>query len=136
MSSEVECTYIGERIVKNTHKASGAELMSSAPPEQGSPARYFTHTDLVASALGACMLAVMSKVAEQNHVDFRDAAVVVEKTMTENPIRIKRLSARFSLSLKYSEMIRKKLELAAHACPVKRSLHPDVEIEMKFFYEK
>jgi putative redox protein len=136
MSFEVECTYIGERVVKTTHKASGSELISSAPPDQGSPARYFTHTDLVSASLGACMLTVMGKVAEQNHVDFRDAAVIVEKTMTENPSRIKRLSARFSLSLKYSEQIRRKLEAAAHACPVKRSLHPDVEIDMKFFYEQ
>jgi putative redox protein len=69
-------------------------------------------------------------------VDSRDAAVIVEKTMTENPSRIKRLSARFSLSLNYSEPTRRKLEAAAKACPVKKSLHPDVEIEMKFFYER
>ena len=136
MAVNVECVYRGGLSVKSTHGPSRAELLTHSQEDKDSPAKEFSPTDLITASLGACMLTVMGKVAEKNGIDFRDAAVIVEKIMAENPSRVQKLSAVFSLSSKYPDPMRRRLEAAAKACPVKRSLHPDLEIELIFGYDQ
>jgi putative redox protein len=45
------------------------------------------------------------------------------------------LTVRFPNGPLFSDAVRTKLEAAAHACPVKNSLHPDVRVGLKFVYE-
>lgn len=132
MSVEVLCEYTENLTVINTHGPSSSRLDTTAPVDNGGTGDLFSPTDLVATSLGACMLTIMGKVAENNNVDLKGAKVRVIKEMNDNPRRIGKLTTTFEFANKYSPAIMKKLEVAAHSCPVKRSLHPDIELDVTF----
>ena len=55
----------------------------------------------------------------------------VEKHMTDAPRRISALPVVFAMPAGLSVEQRRKLEAAAMTCPVKRSLHPDVDVHTR-----
>jgi putative redox protein len=126
MSVEVSCSYLGDLSVRAIHGPSQSEIKTTAPVD--SP------TDLLATALGTCTLTIMGKVAKNNDIDLKGASVKVEKSMNSDPRRLKKLRAEFTLPERLSSVERKKMEAAAKTCPVKPSLHPEVEVEFIFNY--
>ncbi|MCP4137025.1 MAG: OsmC family protein [bacterium] len=136
MAVEIKSTYIGKLSVKNIHGPSGSEVTTTAPLDNGGTGEFFSPTDLLAASLGSCMLTIMGKVAERNGIDFSGASVSVEKHMTDKPRRVQKLVVGFSLSWEYSENDRRKIEAAAKTCPVAHSIHPDIEVDISFRYEK
>lgn len=134
MAVEIRGAYIGDLKVDMTHGPSGSSLTTEAPVDNGGTGGAFSPTDLVATALGSCMMTLMGIVAKRDGIDLRGASLRVEKHMTENPRRIARLPIVFAMPARLSQDQRRKLENAALACPVKRSLHPDVEVPVEFNY--
>jgi len=129
----VQIEYQGDLHCKATHGPSGAELTIDAPKDNQGLGESFSPTDLVAAALGSCMLTIMGIAARTQNIDITGAAAVVEKEMTATPPRkIQRLTVRIHVPHSLSETDREKLKRAAHTCPVHRSLHPDVEIPIEF----
>ena len=57
------------------------------PVDNHGKGESFSPTDLVATALGTCMLTVMGIVAERHGWDLRGAHVSVEKSMVADPVR-------------------------------------------------
>jgi uncharacterized OsmC-like protein len=79
------------------------------------------------------MLTVMGIVAERHDWSLVGARVTVEKHMATRPVRrVGRLVVNLALPSGFAAEARKLLENAAQTCPVKRSLHPDVEAEIHF----
>ncbi len=134
MAVTIDSQYLEKLIVKNIHGPSQSELLTTAPVDNGGTGEYFSPTDLVATALGSCMLTIMGKVAENNDIDFSGTSVSVEKHMSSNPRRIDKLLVNFNLSDVLSDNQRRKIEVAAKTCPVSLSLHPDIEIFITFNY--
>jgi putative redox protein len=67
-------------------------------------------------------------------LDFRGLRVEVEKHMTaQPPRRIAKLEATIHMPA-VAEDLRDRLIRAANACPVKQSLHPDVEIALTWVW--
>ena len=65
----------------------------------------------------------------------RDLRVDVEKHMTaQPPRRIAKLEATIHMPAGLAEDLRDRLIRAANACPVKQSLHPDVEIALVWIW--
>ena len=97
--------------------------------------KYFSPTDLVASALGSCMLTVMGIVAQRNDWPLTGARAVVEKHMVADPVRrIGRLAARIEMPKDLPSSCRAPLERAARTCPVRESLHPEIELDVRFLW--
>jgi putative redox protein len=93
----------------------------------------FSPTDLVATALGTCMLTTMGIVAQRMEIDLKGARVVITKEMVATPSRrISRLATTIHVPAKLAAEQRQQLENAAMACPVKKSLHPDVQAPVVF----
>ena len=68
-------------------------------------------------------------------LDFRGLHVDVEKHMTaQPPRRIAKLEATIHMPAGIAEDLRDRLVRAANACPVKQSLHPDVEIALVWIW--
>lgn len=135
MAVEMEVIYEGDLRSRAKHGPSGQEITTDAPVDNGGKGSAFSPTDLVGAALGACMLTIMGKVAERNGIDLRGTKVRVSKEMASEPVRrIQRLGVVMTLptGLKLSPENRVKLENAAHTCPVKQSLHPDVVLDVVF----
>jgi len=129
----IQIEYQGELHCKATHGPSGAELSTDAPKDNQGRGEAFSPTDLVATALGSCMLTVMGIAARTLNIDISGATAVVEKEMTATPPRrIARLTVRIHVPHSPSPADREKLERAAHTCPVHKSLHPDVQIPIEF----
>ncbi|MFN0128462.1 MAG: OsmC family protein [Verrucomicrobiales bacterium] len=129
----VSVCYKGELHCEATHQPSGAVIATDAPVDNQGRGEAFSPTDMVAAALGTCMLTTMAIVARRKGIDLPGASVEVEKHMTtEGPRRIARLVTRIAIDLPPTHPERPVLEAAAHACPVHRSLHPDVQKDIEF----
>ena len=110
-----------------THGPSGTELMTDAPVDNNGRGRSFSPTDLLATALGTCMMTIMGIVAERDGIDIDGSTVEVEKHMSaSSPRRVARLVVKLNMRGVKSNEMREKLVRAAGACPVHHSLHPDV----------
>ena len=127
----ITATYEGDLCCRATHVPSGAALSTDAPKDNAGLGRFYSPTDLVATALGTCVLTTMAIVARRNDIEMKGATVKVEKHMNPNPRRIGRLPVEIAVPGTFTDAQRKKLEAAAHGCPVHKSLHPDVEAEIR-----
>lgn len=129
----IQIEYQGELHCKAIHGPSGTELNTDAPKDNQGRGESFSPTDLVATALGTCMLTVMGIMARTLKIDISGAKATVEKEMTAAmPRRIERLTVRIHVPHALSAEEQQKLERAAHTCPVHKSLHPDVQIPIEF----
>jgi len=134
MAVSITGSYIGGLKVELEHGPSGTVLRTSAPSDKGGDSGSFSSTDLVAGALGSCMLTVMAIAAEREGIDFVGVSFALEKHMQSNPRRIGSVPVRFRMPKGLTGAQRKKLERAAHLCPVLRSLLPDVDTKVTFVY--
>ncbi len=128
--------YTGELRCEAVHGPSGSKLVTDAPADNMGRGEMFSPTDLVATALGTCIVTTMAIVATRRGIDFSSATFSVEKHMVLEPVRrIGRLPVTIRMSTAISEENRTVLERAAHTCPVHKSLHPDVDAPITFVYE-
>jgi putative redox protein len=129
----IQVEYQGDLHCKATHGPSGTELNTDAPKDNQGRGESFSPTDLVATALGTCMLTTMGIMARTLDIDISGATATVEKEMTATPPRkIQRLTVKIHVPHVLSSENKEKLERAAHTCPVHKSLHPDVQIPIEF----
>lgn len=120
-----------------THGPSGTVLMTDAPVDNNGRGRSFSPTDLLATAMGTCMMTILGIVAEREGLDIDGSTVEVEKHMsTTSPRRIARLVVNFRVNGVASPEMRDKLVRAARACPVHHSLHPDVQCDVAFVWAR
>ncbi len=135
MSVVIEGSYAGRKKVRLVHEPSGTELLTDAPRDNQGEASSFSPTDLVAAALGACMMTIIAIVAERDGLDVSRMRMRVVKHMQLEPRRIARLELTLHLPDALSLQQRQRLEAAARACPVYRSLHPAIAVEDRFVYD-
>lgn len=134
---EIEIEYGGELHTRCVHGPSGGEIETDAPLDNEGRGENFSPTDLLATALGTCMMTVMGIVARRHEWPLEGACVRVEKHMQTQPERrVGRLVLSFDMPAALPEESRVILERAAHTCPVARSLHPDVQIDASFTWRR
>ena len=130
---KIEIEYKGQLQTEALHTPSGNRLVTDAPVDNGGKGSAFSPTDLVATALGTCMVTIMGIFAERNGMDLTGTKVSVAKEMAQEPVRrIKRLTVEIVVPLSPNHPKKSALEKAALACPVHQSLHPDVEKPVHF----
>lgn len=124
----INLSYQGGLRCAATHEPSGNTISTDAPLDNNGRGEAFSPTDLVATALGACMATVMGIVAERKGVSLEGMRIEVRKHMSEDaPRRISRLELDLHMPVAADHPERKLLESAARGCPVHHSLHPDIE---------
>ena len=128
-------TYEGGLRCRAVHGPSGTTLVTDAPVDNHGKGESFSPTDLVATALGACMMTVMGIVAERHGLDLTGMTTETVKEMTkEPPRRIASLRTRLTIPLPADHPKRSLLEQAAHTCPVHKSLHPEIDASVEFVW--
>ncbi len=129
----IDVDYGGDLHTTCRHGPSGGTLETDAPKDNEGRGESFSPTDLLATALGSCMLTVMGIVARRHGWPLEGAQARVEKHMRTGPERrVGRLVVRFEMPAELPADARPVLERAAVTCPVHRSLHPDVELDLAF----
>ncbi len=132
---KINSVYQGRKHCLSIHQPSQSQLETDAPKDNQGLGEKFSPTDLVATALATCVLTTMAIVAERDGVDLTGATYEVEKEMTSNPRKIGSLKSVIHMPRSLPEEYRKKMQNTAEACPVKKSLHPDVVIPLEFIYD-
>jgi putative redox protein len=129
----IQLEYQGDLHCKAVHGPSGTELNTDAPKDNQGRGESFSPTDLVATALGSCMLTIMGIMSRTLDIDIAGTTAIVEKEMTSaQPRRIQSLTVKIHVPHSLSPESKQKLEHAAHTCPVHKSLHPDVQVPIEF----
>lgn len=132
---EIKISYEGRLRCRAVHGPSGTKLATDAPKDNMGQGESFSPTDLVATALGSCMLTIMGIVAQRHDIDLTGATVTVGKEMVTAPVRrIGRLSVDIRVPHAVSLEQRSLLENAAHTCPVHKSIHPDIDTPVTFHW--
>jgi putative redox protein len=130
---KIDLEYTGGLHCAATHAPSGRTLETDAPVDNHGRGESFSPTDLVATALGACMSTVMGIYAERHGIDLTGMKLSVGKEMTATPPRrIARITTEIWLPAGVAK--NEALERAALTCPVHASLHPEVEKPITFHY--
>ena len=131
---EIGIVYEGSLRTSCEHVPSAARLLTDAPVDNQGRGEAFSPTDLLATALGSCMLTTMGIRAQNEGWVLDGARVRVEKHMESAPRRVGRLVVEIELPAALEAPMRTTLERVAWGCPVKQSLHPDVELDVRFRY--
>ena len=84
----IKSSYLGNLRTSSTHLQSGKNILTDAPVDNNGKGEAFSPTDLVASALGSCMVTIMGIVAENNGHKLDGLAWEVTKVMQSNPRKI------------------------------------------------
>ena len=122
---KVSVNYTGNLHCDATHGPSQSKIATDAPADNKGKGEAFSPTDLVATALGACISTTMGIKAEELGVDLRGMAVSVQKEMSKDaPRRIVALPSEVHIPLPPDSPHRAVLEQTALNCPVHKSLPP------------
>jgi putative redox protein len=88
----ITIAYSDDLHCKAVHGPSQTALTTDAPADNGGRAESFSPTDLVATALGTCVLTVMGLKAKAMGVEITGMTATVEKEMAAAPRRIGKLA--------------------------------------------
>jgi putative redox protein len=132
MTSEI--IYKGQIRTEAKHIYSGTIIETDGPLDNHGLAQRFSPTDLVATALGSCMLSIMGIAGNTHGINIDGTKVFVEKIMASEPRRIGQIKVDFEFPTqnKYTDKEKIILERAALNCPVHKSLHPDLVQSVEF----
>lgn len=137
MSVPISVKYLGDLRSEATHGPSHAKFFTDAPTDNQGKAASFSPTDLLATGLASCIATTMAIAARRHGLELDGAEVKTVKVMTnEGGRRIGSLATEVWLPIPSSHPERVTLERAAHTCPVKKSLHPDVNAPILFHYRE
>ena len=84
----VTTIYQGSLRCQATHLQSGTGLITDAPSDNNGKGESFSPTDLVATALGTCIMTIMGIYAQKNNISLEGLKMDITKPMTDNPRRI------------------------------------------------
>ncbi|MEY5068200.1 MAG: hypothetical protein RLZ47_62 [Bacteroidota bacterium] len=129
----VETVYLGDLRTQATHVRSGQQIITDAPIDNQGKGEAFSPTDLLATALGSCILTVMGIAAREQKVSIDGTTCSITKIMATEPRRVGAIEITFNFPARdYSDKVKIILERAAKTCPVAKSLHPDLEEKLVF----
>ncbi len=133
--AKITITYDGSLRTKARHSENGAEIVTDAPKDNHGRGELFSPTDLLAAALGTCVITVMGILAERLKVDLTGLRGEVDKEMAKSPSRkVGKIVVHIYCPSTFDAAITSRLEQAGIGCPVHHSLHPEVQQEIIFHW--
>ncbi|MCK9408578.1 MAG: OsmC family protein [Bacteroidetes bacterium] len=133
----ISIAYHGHLRCNAVHDNSGMRFVTDAPKDNFGMGESFSPTDLVATALGSCMITTMGIFAQKEKmaVVLDGTHIAIEKHMsTDAPRRISKIITRFSFPAGIAQKYRLRLKEIGDHCPVAKSLHPDIKLEIVYNY--
>lgn len=126
--------YNGALRCSAVHIQSTTNIETDAPTDNRGKGERFSPTDLTCVSLASCLLTTMAMKATDMGVEIAGAQADVQKYMSkEPPRRIVRIDVTVRMpKLDIGEKEKAILEATGNACPVARSLHPEVEQVIKY----
>jgi putative redox protein len=133
--TQIDIAYEGNLRTRCVHTGNQQQLVTDAPKDNKGKGEMFSPTDLLAAALGSCVLTLMGIAGQQLKLDLSGLRLTVEKEMAKLPSRrIGRLVVHVYCPQTFDPDTTQKLETAGSHCPVHQSLHPDTKQEFFFHW--
>jgi len=135
MTSKI--TYKGNLRTEAVHLQSGTQIETDAPTDNNGKGERFSPTDLVATALGSCMLTIMGIAGNTHQINIEGTEVEITKIMTPPPRKIGEIIVKLKMKGQdsFSDKEKAILENSALTCPVFLSLNEDVKKTVEFVWE-
>jgi uncharacterized OsmC-like protein len=127
--------YKGALRTTCTHLRSGSNFETDAPVDNQGKGERFSPTDLMATSLGTCMITVMGIKARSMGLDLDEVRVEVEKIMKPEPRRVGGINLFFQFPEVLNSVDDKTKTILKNTginCPVQKSLHPDIEVNINW----
>jgi putative redox protein len=132
---QITIGYSGELHCTASHGPSGNQLETDAPVDHQGRGESFSPTDLLATALGTCMLTIMGIVADKHGWSITGSEATVTKHMVTSPLRrVGKLEVAMRVEGGHDEVQQAALVKAAMGCPVARSISQEVEVELDIIW--
>lgn len=129
----VKTVYLGDLRTENEHLQSGNKIITDAPIDNQGKGEAFSPTDLLATALGNCIMTIMGIKARDKGIDIRGTEIEITKIMASHPRRVAEVVVEFTFPKgNYTDEDKQLIESAAGKSPVPLSLHPDLKQTIKF----
>lgn len=128
--------YKGELRCECTHIQSGTIIETDAPSDNRGKGERFSPTDTICVALGTCIITTMGIRALDMNIDLAGTTLNVTKHMLSDPRRIGKID--IELHIPFSEINEKDktiLQLIGDSCPVMKSLHPSLEVNVHYIWQ-
>jgi len=116
-----------------THLQSGSSFETDAPTDNHGRGERFSPTDLMSTSLATCMLTVMGIRARTMGFDLDGIRADVLKKMKADPRRVGGIDIRFHIPDSLAgldEKSRTILKYIGDTCPVRLSIHPEIEVHI------
>ena len=125
--------YKGNLRTEAEHLNSESKIITDAPLDNQGKGEAFSPTDLVATALGSCMLTIIGIKARDKNIDIEGMTIDITKIMRSNPRKISEVIVEFNFPNKnYTEKEMKIIENCAKTCPVALSLDKELKQSLIF----
>ncbi len=129
--------YKGQFRCECTHLQSGTIIETDAPTDNRGKGERFSPTDSVCVALATCIITTMALKATDMQIELANTSIAVTKHMLSDPRRIGKIDIvlHFPAFLALSEKDRTILQKVGDNCPVAKSLHPDLQLNIEYDWE-
>jgi uncharacterized OsmC-like protein len=127
--------YLGDLRSEIVHVRSGSVITTDAPVDNKGKGENFSPTDMVAAALGSCILTIMGIAAREHSFSIDGSTCSITKIMNDNPRKIGEIKINFDFTGNdFTDKQKKILEYCVKTCPVALSLHESVfqNVTLKF----
>jgi putative redox protein len=126
--------YKGMLRCEAVHLQSGSVIETDAPTDNRGKGERFSPTDLLCVSLATCIITTIGIKAADMGIDLSASETEVTKHMLSEPRRIGKIEISINMpgTLEIDEKQKIILERSGNNCPVKKSLHPDMEIVLKY----
>ena len=126
--------YKGDLRCECTHLQSGSVIETDAPTDNKGKGERFSPTDTVCVALATCVITTMGIKANAMDIDLAGTSINVTKHMLPDPRRIGGIDVilNFPSTLQLDEKDKLLLQRVGDTCPVTRSLHPDIKMNIQY----
>ena len=125
--------YEGNLRCSATHLQSGTVIETDAPTDNRGKGEKFSPTDTLCVALGTCIITTMALKARDMSIELKDTKIEITKHMLKDPRRVGQIDVTLHFPrLGLNEEQRSTLETTGNNCPVAKSLHPDLNMNIQY----
>ena len=126
--------YKGQLRCECTHLQSGTVIETDAPTDNHGKGERFSPTDTLCVALATCVVTTMALKANTMQINLDGTGIAVTKYMLSDPRRIGKIDVILTIpaTAQADETTKLILQRVGDQCPVAKSLHPNLEVNIVY----
>jgi putative redox protein len=131
-----EILYKGELRCEAVHTQSQTLIETDAPTDNRGKGEKFSPTDLLCVSLATCIITTIAIKATDLNLNLSGSALAVKKHMYTEPRRVGKIEIDIKITsdIALDEKNKTILQRVGEGCPVKKSLHPDLEVVVNYIW--